>query len=112
MRSIAILLLLFFSALPERTAQLRAGAATVEITPTQLPVLVNGGFLSRRGKSVRSKLHARALVLDDGNTKLAIVIIDTCVMPRELFDPAKAEVEKKTGIPVSNILMAATHTHA
>jgi hypothetical protein len=112
MRSIAILLLLFFSALPERTAQLRAGAATVEITPTQLPVLVNGGFLSRRGKSVRSKLHARALVLDDGNTKLAIVIIDTCMMPRELFDPAKAEVEKKTGIPVSNILMAATHTHA
>ena len=33
------------------------------------------------------------------------------MIPREIDDAAKALAEKKTGIPASNILISATHTH-
>jgi neutral ceramidase len=56
-------------------------------------------------------LHARCLVLDDGTTKLAIVVVDSCMIPREICDAAKALAAKKTGIPAANILISATHTH-
>ena len=41
---------------------LRAGAAAVDITPTQFPVIVNGGFLERRADKAHWSLHARCLV--------------------------------------------------
>ena len=61
--------------------------------------------------SVNDPLHARCLVLDDGTTKLAIVVVDSCMIPRELMDAAKALAAKTTGIPAANMLISATHTH-
>ena len=66
--------------------EFRAGAAVIDITPTELPVIVNGSMLSRIAKEVITRLHARAIVLDDGNTRLAIVVTDSCMMPRDLLD--------------------------
>ncbi len=94
-----------------RSADFRAGAAAVDITPTNLPVLVNGGFLSRSVDKVHTPLHARALVLDDGRTRVALVVVDTCIMGRPLIDEAKALAAKATGIPADRILVSATHTH-
>src|SRR5262249_37583060 len=56
-------------------------------------------------------LHARCLVLDDGTTRVAFVVCDSCMIPREIFDPARAKASKVTGIPAANILLSATHTH-
>ncbi len=53
----------------------------------------------------------RALVLDDGRTRLAIATCDTCVIPRDLLDEAKELASRRTGIPADRMLMAATHTH-
>jgi len=72
---------------------------------------VNGGFSDRKATSAHDPLHARCLVLDDGTTKLAIVVVDSCMMPRELIDAAKALASKKTGIPTTNMMISATHTH-
>jgi hypothetical protein len=93
-------------------APFRAGAAVVDVTPTSLPVLVNGNFLQAKADTVRDRLAARALVLDDGTTRLAIVVVDSCMMPRELLDAAKALAWKRTGIPVDRMLVSATHTHS
>jgi hypothetical protein len=103
--------MLVTGALSARSADFRAGAAAVEITPTNLPVLVNGGFLSRSVDKVRTPLHARALVLDDGRMRVALVVVDTCIMGRPLIDEAKALAAKATGIPADRILVSATHTH-
>lgn len=89
----------------------RAGAAAVDITPRELPVLVSGGFLSREANAVTFPLFARSLVLDDGRVRLAIVVVDTLAMPRELIDQAKQLAARATGIPVERMLIAATHTH-
>jgi hypothetical protein len=90
----------------------RAGASAVDVSPAKLPVRVNGGFLEAKSDAVRDPLYARALVLDDGVTRLAIVVVDNCMMPRQLLDQAKALARQRTGLPVERILISATHTHS
>lgn len=92
-------------------AELKAGAFAQDVTPTQYPISVNGGFADRKATAANDPLHARCLVLESGGTKLAIVVVDSCMMPRELLDTAKALAEKATGIPAANVLICATHTH-
>jgi hypothetical protein len=90
----------------------RAGTASVDISPQRFPVTVSGGFLPRYANRVLDPLHARALVLDDGRVKLAIVVVDTLLMSRELIDSAKQRAAKSTGIPADRMLVCATHTHS
>ena len=73
---------------------------------------MNGGFLQNRAKRLADPIRAKCLVLDDGSTRLAIVVVDSCMMPRELLDRAKQFAEEKTGIPVDQILISATHAHS
>src|SRR5256885_11097902 len=67
----------------------RAGAAVVDITPTGFPVVVNAMFTQRTAAGANDPLHARGLVLDDGTTRIALCVVDTCMLPRELIDHAK-----------------------
>jgi hypothetical protein len=89
----------------------RAGAHALDIAPRVFPVLVNGGFLQNQAIKLNDPIHAKALVLDDDSLKLAIVVVDSCMMPRDLIDRAKELARQKTGIPPAHILVSATHTH-
>lgn len=93
-------------------ASLRAGAAAVDITPRLWPVYLRGSFFVKPAESAHDPLHARALVLEDGRAKMALVIIDSCMVRRENLDQAKAIASEATGIPVNRMLCAATHTHS
>ncbi len=93
------------------SADLKVGTALVDVTPVQLPAIINGGFLSRQADKVVSPLHARTLVLDEGGERIAIVVVDSCMIPRLLLDDAKALAAMKTDIPADRILISATHTH-
>jgi hypothetical protein len=110
MRLLTFFLVLLSPALAS-AADFKAGAFAQDVTPTKFPISVNGGFADRKATAANDPLHARCLVLDDGTTKLAMVVVDSCMMPRELLDAAKALAEKKTGIPAANMLISATHTH-
>ncbi|MCP5112867.1 MAG: hypothetical protein GY953_18735, partial [bacterium] len=90
----------------------RAGAAVADITPQQWPVQLVGSFSERPATKAWDPLRARSLVLDDGVTKLAIVTVDSCYVPRKLLDQAKQRASKLTGIPTEKMLVAATHTHS
>ena len=96
----------------EPKATLRAGAAKADITPR--PGVSLDGPISKNGPvtGVHDRLHARAIVLDDGSTRLAIVICDACMISRDVMDAAKTLVQKETGLPTDRMLIAATHTHA
>ncbi|MBS0209557.1 MAG: hypothetical protein JSS27_11455 [Planctomycetes bacterium] len=91
---------------------LRAGAAKADVSPRTLPAIRNGGFLEVVDDKVLDPLHARALVLDDGSERLAIVVVDSCMMPRELCDQAKALAAAGTKLRRERILISATHTHS
>ncbi len=93
----------------DASAELRAGAAIVDITPQQFPVFINGGFTARKGEP--RDVKARAVVLDDGTTKIALVVADSCILPKELIDASKALTADRTGIPADHIMISATHTH-
>ena len=97
---------------PAKEKMLRAGAFAIDITPEQLPVLVNGGMTTRSADKIVDRLHARCLVLDDGTNQIAIVVVDSCMLPRSLLDEAKEIAAKATGIPTNRMLISATHTHS
>jgi len=92
-------------------APLMAGAATSNITP-ELGAEVVGGFLPFPCTHIHDELHARCLVLDDGKTKLALVVCDLLGMHRSLCVAARELIEKETGIPAANVLISGTHTHS
>lgn len=107
-----VLLLVFLTSNSINAGEFRAGAAVGDITPTKWPVYLVGSFSERPAEKAWDPLSARALMLDDGKTRLAIVIVDSCLIPRSLFDEAKRQAAKATGIRPDHMLMAATHTHS
>ncbi|QDV37492.1 hypothetical protein [Tautonia plasticadhaerens] len=90
---------------------LRAGAATSNITPPLGEPIV-GNWDSPPATHVHDELHARCLVLDDGEAKLAIVLCDNVGISRDVLDAARSLAEEATGIPGDHILIASTHTHS
>jgi len=109
-----MLLLLLVLLVPNllAAAEFRAGAAVGDITPTKWPVYLVGSFSERPAKKAWDPLSARALVLDDGRIRLAIVVVDSCLIPRSLFDEAKRQAAQATGIRPDHMLISATHTHS
>jgi hypothetical protein len=89
----------------------QAGAAVVDVTPDQLPVLVNGGFLSRTADKVKTRVNARAVVLSDGNERVAMVVVDSCMIPQVLIDDVKQRAGQRTQLKADRIMISATHTH-
>ena len=92
---------------PNARAELRVGAAIVDITPNQLPVLVNGGMLSRSADSIKTHVNARAIVLEDGNERVGIVVVDSCMLPKFLLDEAKQLV----GAECASVFLVDDETH-
>lgn len=90
---------------------LRAGAATSNITPP-LGGDIIGGFAPFPATHVHDELHARCLVLDDGQTRLALVVCDLLGIHRLVSDEARRIIQETTGIPPQNVLVSATHTHS
>jgi neutral ceramidase len=107
---IAALFLLRPSLAPAQ-APLRAGAAASNITPPLGEPIV-GNFTTPLATHIHDELHARCLVLDDGRTRLAIVLCDSVGIPRQVFDAARKAVQTETGLPGNHLLLAATHTHS
>jgi neutral ceramidase len=89
----------------------KAGAATSDVT-APLGTSMNGGFQDREATHIHDPQLARCLALDDGKTRLVLVVVDSCVIGKDLFDEAKAMVERATGVPKEHLLMSATHSHS
>ena len=92
-------------------AVFRAGAAASNITPW-LGVSIAGNMNDRKSTSVHDELHARCLVLDDGATKIAFAVVDSCMVPREVVEDAKKQIQDATGIAPDHVQISATHTHS
>jgi len=94
-----------------RAAELRAGVARADITP---PIGSTMYGYSARGSNVSAgvhdPLHAKALVLDDGKTRVALATLDLGDITHENTTNIKAIVKEKTGI--ESVLCVASHTHS
>ncbi|NLO01672.1 MAG: hypothetical protein GX126_05035 [Bacteroidales bacterium] len=89
----------------------KAGAATSNITPF-LGGGIIGGWGTPEATHIHDELHARCLVMDDGSTKLVFIVADLLGIDQDVTEEAKRIIEKETGIPESNVIISAIHTHS
>lgn len=98
-------------AAPGGAAELRAGTAKADITP---PIGGNlygyGARGSNVSEGVHDRLYAKALVLDDGETRLAIVSLDMGAFTRENKENVMEMAREKAGI--QHFLGVASHSHS
>jgi len=96
---------------PRPAGQFQAGAAAANITPP-LGQSIIGGWSPIPATHIHDELHARCLVLDDGKTRVALVVCDNLGIPHEVFDLARQWIGKETDLPPRDVLMCSTHTHS
>ncbi|NLX95154.1 MAG: hypothetical protein GXY83_03150 [Rhodopirellula sp.] len=94
------------------TKPLQAGVAVANITPW-----LGGGLVGNFGtpppaEYVHDELYARCFLLDDGSTRIALVVCDNIYISREVLDEAKRQASEATGLPIDRILISGTHTHS
>jgi hypothetical protein len=92
-------------------SNLRAGVAKVDITPQETDGVTVAGH-HRVVHGVRDPLRAGVLILDDGESKAAIVTMDTLGAWDDMVKLARERIAKVTGVPAANILVAASHNHS
>ncbi len=89
---------------------LRAGAATANITPW-LGIAIPGSFRPRYAEDVDDELLAKALVIDNGEIRVAMVTCDLIAVPQKVVDTAKARIAERCEIAPEHVMVNATHTH-
>jgi hypothetical protein len=91
-------------------AELRVGRAAVKITPGPgLPMA--GYYRVRLNEDVHDDLLAKAIVLESGGAKAALVACDLIGIPAEIVAKARERVTATTGVPGENVMISATHSH-
>lgn len=93
------------------TSPWQAGVATVDITPPVGYLLA--GYANRKAPStgVHTPLNAKVLLLDDGSTRAAVVMLDLIWSPGWLTQAIRAALSARVGVPAEHIMVSATHTH-
>jgi neutral ceramidase len=88
-----------------QNAGLRVGAAKVDVTPAenQLPKSYEG---------ILDHLYSRAIVIGNGTAAAALITVDAGAIPEALWQAVSKQIESELGIPATNILLTATHTHS
>lgn len=110
LKKIIFLVCLFFVPLICAIGQdFRAGAALRVITPDPLLPISGGVGTPNPATEKQGDLFVRAMVLESGQTKVAIVGIDNLGWPAALGDKSRALIK---GIPAENIIIGVTHTHS
>jgi neutral ceramidase len=89
---------------------LRAGTAAVDITPP-LSLDVAGNLWTGPSRGVADPLYAKALVLEEGETRVALVALDLLGIERPDALLAANLVADRARIPADHVLISCTHTH-
>jgi hypothetical protein len=93
-------------ALSSENADLRAGAARVDITPAGDPAY------PASGKYAHERLYVRAIVLDNATTRAALVGADLGGIGDDVFTPALQQISAELSCPRENVIISVTHSHS
>jgi hypothetical protein len=97
---------LIWTTLAASQENLRVGAARMDITPADDPAN------PASGKYAHEKLYVRAIVLENGTTRAALIGADQGGLMEAVWAAASKQVAVELDCPIENILMSATHTHS
>ena len=93
-------------------SKLKAGAATVNITPQESHFLYGYPYVERMSTGTHDELLSSALYLTDGKNQVLFIANDIIYVSKASTARIRESISEKTGIRASNILVAATHTHS
>lgn len=96
--------------IPVRDSGYAVGYAAVSITPDHPTALA--GHSNRRGKvfsSVHDSIYVRAMVIENGVQRVAIVSADLLIIPPLVAEQLKTALP--SGFTLNNTFLGATHTH-
>ena len=96
-------------AVPGQAEGLHVGVGKTTITPDPLLPVSGGMGPTAPVTEKRGDLTARAIVLQRGEVRVAIVSLDLLGFPSVLCDRVRAAVPR---VPKENILIGSTHTHS
>ncbi len=91
---------------------MKVGLSSVDITPPLGVELCGYGYyLQRRATAVNDLLFAKGLAFESDGRKILIISCDLIGFSDEFSGAIKQEISKMTGIDVTAIMIACTHTH-
>jgi neutral ceramidase len=102
----ATLAVLLVAGAPAQAQGLRVGAARLDITPATDPAHPPSG------RYAHEKLYLRAVVLDNGAARAALIGADQGMLPESVWEAASKGVAAELDCPVENIVLSATHSHS
>ena len=105
-----ILCVLLLSVQTTFAGDFKAAVVKENITPKVPKQLL--GYGARLSEGILDSIYHQILILDDGNSKFALVSTDICVLSPATYDKVAKLVEKKFGIVRSNFWWSVTHTHS
>ena len=106
----SLVLLLLTGGAASHAEDLRAGRAAIKITPP-VGIPMAGYYNTRLAEGTLDELWAKALVLESGATRVALVACDLVNIPADISHSARKQASAATGIPASHIILSATHSH-
>ncbi|MBI3990607.1 MAG: neutral/alkaline non-lysosomal ceramidase N-terminal domain-containing protein [Candidatus Omnitrophica bacterium] len=91
---------------------IKVGLAEKDITPPVGTPLAGNAREDYSSKGVYHRLYARAMVVDDGKKRVAIVLVDLIIVTSAMVKVCREKIKEVTGIKEEDIMIAATHTHS
>ena len=101
-----------------RAGELQVGVGKVSVTPAaadfpyapSLTPSLNTGPGERSFVGVHDEVYARALIIDDGSRRVALIVLEVTAVP--MASELTKAVARQLGVPEANVMVAATHTHS
>jgi len=84
--------------------------AVVDITPP-LGIPMAGYYHERGADGVLDALYSKALVIESGGERTALVTLDLISIRHAIAESARTAIEKTIGIKAGNVMISATHAH-
>jgi neutral ceramidase len=104
------ILVLLLAVSLQAAESLRVGRSAVVITP-DAGVPLAGYYAARFATGVHDDLQAKAIVIETGERRVALVGCDLIGLPPTVIEEARRIAAAKSGIPEGHIMISATHTH-
>jgi neutral ceramidase len=112
-RVIVALAMLIISVVVVRIASAepyQVGVASIDITPP-LGAPMAGYYHARGADGTLDPLFSKAMVIQQGDVRMAFVALDIISVTREITDKAREKIQEHVGIPGTHVMISATHAH-